>query len=309
VPRVGYFYDPIFLNHATPQWHPERSERLRAVNAELRHRGLWERLVHTDPRDATVEEISAVHDPAYVEDLASRREGYVDGGDTYLSPGSFRAACRAAGAALKAVEGLAAKEIDRAFCAVRPPGHHAERDHAMGFCLFNNVAVAARFAQKKGFPTAAIVDFDVHHGNGTQHSFEEDPSVLYISTHQAPHYPGTGSGREQGRGAGSGFTVNFPLPAGTGPEELLDLYRGPVKERLEAFEPAILIVSAGYDLRLEDPLAGIGADSDTIRGIVRAILEAAPVPAIFSLEGGYDLEALADSVSVTVEELLDFELH
>jgi acetoin utilization deacetylase AcuC-like enzyme len=210
----------------------------------------------------------------------------------------------AAGAGVVAVDGIAQKRFTRAFCAVRPPGHHATISRAMGFCLFNNVAVAARYAQSKGFAKIAIVDFDVHHGNGTQDIFYADPSVLYLSTHQSPAYPGTGSASERGVGRGLGTTFNFPFPPGSGDDDLVPVYEEKLPEILEGFAPDLLLVSAGYDLHEADPLAQLQVPTEGVRRIVRAILRAYEAPALFMLEGGYDVEALGACVAVTLETLL-----
>ena len=195
-------------------------------------------------------------------------------------------------------------EIERAFCAVRPPGHHAEAEKAMGFCIFNNVAVGARYAQKRGYKKIFIIDFDVHHGNGTQHIFEEDDTVFYFSTHQYPHYPGTGNESEKGKLKGKGFTYNMPMKHGSGDKEYFSAYNEVLPHLVKKFEPDMILVSAGYDIRAEDPLSGIRVSDEGIRGIVNGILSCAEVPVIFALEGGYDLQALGKSVLLTIKEML-----
>lgn len=231
--------------------------------------------------------------------------GYADP-DTYVSEGSLEAALHAAGAVLEAVDRVEKGEIDRAFCAVRPPGHHAEADRAMGFCIFNNISVGARHAQRAGFRKVFIVDFDVHHGNGTQHIFEEDDTVFYFSTHQYPHYPGTGSQGEKGRGKGLGATANYPMPSGSGDREYFLIYHDILPGLIRDFAPDIIMVSAGYDLLSGDPLASTRISGEGIRDIVEGILSARQVPAVFSLEGGYNLRELADSVLLTLRVLLSF---
>lgn len=226
--------------------------------------------------------------------------------DTYLSKDTFKAALHAAGSFLTAIDLCKEGKIDNAFCAVRPPGHHAEADRAMGFCIFNNVAVGARYAQEQGYKKVFIADFDVHHGNGTQHIFYGDNTVYYFSSHQFPHYPGTGNDREKGSGEGAGYTYNVPLNAGTGYKELESIYNTTLPGLVKNFDPDIFLVSAGYDLRAEDPLSAIRANDETIRAIVKGILGSKPgIPYIFGLEGGYDLDALARSVVITLEELLE----
>ncbi|MDA8079584.1 MAG: histone deacetylase [Nitrospiraceae bacterium] len=300
--KVGFYYDDIFLEHKNPPGHPESEMRLTAVIEALKRSRSWDKLIHVNPRRATADEILAVHSRSYYE-RALTFTGYFDP-DTYISPQSVEAAHFAAGAVADAVERCKSGEIDRAFCAVRPPGHHAEADRAMGFCIFNNVAVAARHARKLGYPRVFIVDFDVHHGNGTQHTFEEDDTVYYFSTHEYPHYPGTGSSSEKGKGKGEGFTRNIPMEHGAGDAEYYTAYHDILPGVVRDFSPDIMIVSAGYDVHASDPLSGLQVSNEGIRTIVRSILSSAKdLPCVFSLEGGYSLAALRESVIITVEEL------
>ncbi|MEJ2183224.1 MAG: histone deacetylase [Nitrospirota bacterium] len=302
--RVGFLYDDIFLEHETPFGHPENKERLRAILKALRESGLWDHLVHIKPRKATEDELAMVHARSHIEKMKNGR-GYADP-DTYISERSFEAALYAAGAVLEAIERCKRGEIRYAFCAVRPPGHHAEANRAMGFCLFNNVAVGARHAQKLGYRKVFVVDFDVHHGNGTQHAFEEDDTVYYFSTHQYPHYPGTGAADEQGKGRGKGATANYPMPPGSGEKEYFTVYRDILPAAVKGFDPDIILVSAGYDLLRQDPLAQVRISEEGIRNIVHGILVGKDVPAVFALEGGYNTEALGRAVGVTVRELLEY---
>jgi acetoin utilization deacetylase AcuC-like enzyme len=226
-----------------------------------------------------------------------------------MSAGSLAAAYLAAGGALAAVDAIMRGEVEHAFCAVRPPGHHAERSRAMGFCLFNNVAIAARYVQKKhGLSRVLIIDWDVHHGNGTQHSFEEDASILFFSTHQYPHYPGTGRATERGAGAGEGFTINVPMEAGDGDEEYHAIFMNILLPAADAFKPEFVIISAGFDAHRDDPLANMGltetgyADlTGLVAGIARRHAEGR---LLSSLEGGYNLTALAGSVDAHLQALL-----
>ncbi len=295
-------YDEVFLRHETPGWHPECKERLISVLNALKDSPQWSKLIHVKPRKAGFDDIETVHAQGYVQKIKGLGEGYLDP-DTYFSKGSLEAALFAAGAVMEAVERCRHGEIERAFCAVRPPGHHAEADRAMGFCIFNNIAVGARYAQKIGYKKVFIVDFDVHHGNGTQHTFEDDDTVFYFSTHQYPHYPGTGGESEHGKGKGKGFTYNIPMAAGSGDREYFSAYNDVLTRLMDTYKPDIILVSAGYDLHKDDPLAAVRVSDEGIRTIVKSILSF-PAPAVFSLEGGYDLDALAASVLITIEEML-----
>jgi acetoin utilization deacetylase AcuC-like enzyme len=206
---------------------------------------------------------------------------------------------------IQAVEKCRKGEIQSAFCAVRPPGHHAESNRAMGFCIFNNIAAGARHAQKIGYKKVFIIDFDVHHGNGTQHIFEADDTVFYFSTHQYPHYPGTGRDSEKGIGKGEGYTYNVPMPGGSGNKEYLYVYQDILPDLVNRFKPDIILVSSGYDIHNNDPLSDIRISDEGIRGIVNSILSCSSNPFVFALEGGYNLTALGESVRITVEEMLN----
>ncbi|NOY64737.1 MAG: histone deacetylase [Nitrospirae bacterium] len=302
--KVGFVYDDVYLMHRPLGFHPERPERLRAIVDVLKANSIWNELIQIKPIKAEDSLITSVHDVSYLDRVKTATPGYFDP-DTYFSEGSLEAALSAAGAVVEAIRMCKEGEIQRAFCAVRPPGHHAESDRAMGFCIFNNIAIGARYAQSLGYEKVFIIDFDVHHGNGTEHMFYEDDSVFYFSTHQYPHYPGTGSTEERGRGKGEGFTYNIPMPAGAGDSEYIDAYTIKLPELVKQFDPDMVLVSAGYDLHEKDPLAGIAVTDAGIRAIVRGILDSKEaIPFVFALEGGYNLEALARSVFTTVEELL-----
>lgn len=300
---VGLIYDDVYLSHKMPIGHPESDKRLSAILNLLKKQDVYGLLHHISPVKATDDVIALAHDPQYVKEIYSFGKGYLDG-DTYMSEGTLEASLYAVGALTKAVDVCKSGSIIRHFCLVRPPGHHAERSRAMGFCIFNNVAVAARYAQTQGFAKVFVIDFDVHHGNGTQHIFEEDDTVFFFSSHQYPHYPGTGRADETGRGKGKGFTYNAPMPAGAGDKEYLELYQNILPKLIKDFSPSMIIVSAGYDLHASDPLSATKVSTEGIGKMVQSIVSSYDCPMIFSLEGGYNLRSLAESVSVSIQELL-----
>ena len=307
--KVGFLYDDIFLKHEMPPGHPESSQRLVKILNNLKNSDDWNNLIHIKPRRADDEDILKVHTKDYFDSIRNFT-GFFDS-DTYISENSLEAARFAAGAVIEAVDRCKKGEIDRAFCAVRPPGHHAEADRAMGFCIFNNIAVGARYAQKIGYNKVFIIDFDVHHGNGTQHIFEKDDTVFYFSTHQYPHYPGTGGDSERGKEKGEGFTYNITMPYGSGDKDYFYAYRDILPRLIKNFRPDIILVSAGYDIHASDPLSGIKVTNEGLRSIVRGILlkrtttYLPSLPYVFALEGGYNLEALSESVLRTIKELLE----
>ncbi len=302
--KVGFVYDDIFLSHDTGEWHPENKQRLVHIVKALRDSDIWEKLIHIKPRLATFEEIALIHTMSYINKVKAIGSGYLDP-DTYMSKDSLEAARYAVGAILEAIDKCKDNIISRAFCAVRPPGHHAEVGRGMGFCIFNNIAVGARYAQQKGYEKVFIVDFDVHHGNGTQHIFENDDTVFFFSTHQSPYYPGTGSDREKGIGKGLGFTYNVPMQAGCGNKDYFQVYQDLLPSIINSFNPDIILVSSGYDLHMRDPLASMRVSNEGLRAIVASILRSSSQPVIFTLEGGYDLVALSDGVKLTLEEMLN----
>ncbi|MGH9162076.1 MAG: histone deacetylase family protein [Vicinamibacteraceae bacterium] len=297
-----------FQDHITPPGHPEcveRGEVMSRVAARWREQG---RAVAT-PRPVTDTELARVHDAAYVAAVAETAGRAVQlDADTYTSPQSYEVARLAAGAACQAVEH--ALDEKRAACAfVRPPGHHAERNRAMGFCLFNNVAVAAAHSLARGLSRVAIVDIDVHHGNGTQWMFYDEAQVLYLSVHQFPFYPGTGSAGEVGRGAGQGTTVNVPLEAGATDADYQRVWADVADPVLEAFRPELLIVSAGFDAHARDPLAYMRLSAAGFEAVVRALWRRAQADCegrmALITEGGYDLEALEESLSMVLRVVSD----
>lgn len=316
-------YDPIFLDHITPPNHPDQPERLRRSMEVLEALGWLERegLVLLAPRPASEDELAAVHELAYIRKVkeAARRaeEKQARGGrvshffatDTYISAKSYEAASMAAGAPLTAIDAILSGEVDNAYCLVRPPGHHAVAESAMGFCLFNNVAVAARYAlDRYGLERVMIIDFDVHHGNGTQEMFYNDPRVLYFSTHQSPFYPGTGASDERGEGEGFGTTINIPLPADTGFETFEPVFRQVMAPAADRFDPQLLLVSAGFDAHWDDPLGGMNLSTAGFAKLMGVILEEARFLCqgrlVLVQEGGYSIEAMAAGVATCLNLLL-----
>jgi acetoin utilization deacetylase AcuC-like enzyme len=308
--RVALVYGNVFLKHDIPG-HVERSERASVTYEYLRSTPLYKRLVEIAPRRASAEEITLVHTKEYyraIVALPSRECVRLDA-DTAFGPGSLAAALSAAGAVTLAVDKVAEKAIDSAFCLVRPPGHHARPARAMGFCIFNNIAIGAAYATRmRGFKRAAVIDFDVHHGNGTQEMFYDDPAVLYSSVHRWPFYPGSGLPNERGEGRGAGKTVNVPLPAMSGEEEYLEALEEKILPAVREHKPSILFISAGFDAHEADLLGGMGLTTESYGKLTRAIArlagEVCDGRIISALEGGYNLEALATSVHAHVEAML-----
>jgi acetoin utilization deacetylase AcuC-like enzyme len=320
---TALIYDPIFLEHLTPGEHPEKPERLRAVLQVLEALHWMERegLVHLSPRAANEDELALVHTPAYIKRVqhASERAARIEAEngrktqffatDTYVSARSYEAATYAAGAPLTAIDAVLQGTVDNAYCLVRPPGHHALADSAMGFCLFNNVAIAARYAiAKHGLERVMIIDYDVHHGNGTQDAFYAEPRVLYFSTHRAPFYPGTGLAEERGTGAALGTTVNVPLPAETdfGPYEAV--FRQVMAPLADRFDPQLILVSAGFDAHWSDPLGGMYLSTAAFAKLNEVILKLAHDLCggrlIMVQEGGYNIDAMAACAATCLNQLL-----
>jgi acetoin utilization deacetylase AcuC-like enzyme len=308
--RTAYVYDPIYLEHDLPS-HPENARRLRYILSVLESENVLSRLTLLPPRPATIEELERVHTAGLIEHVrkvAQAGGGYLDP-DTYATARSFDAALMAAGGVVRAVEAALTDEIDNAFAFVRPPGHHATATRAMGFCLFNNVAVAARAAQSHaGIERIFIADFDVHHGNGTQDAFAEDPSVFYFSTHQYPYYPGSGHWEEIGAGAGRGTLLNVPLPPHVGDNGYAQIFSRLVWPLVEKFQPDLILVSAGYDAHWRDPLAQMALSltgyAHLTRELVRMADQLCQGRIVFTLEGGYELDVLAYGVLNTCYALL-----
>ncbi len=301
--KVAYITDDIYLEHDTGMGHPESKLRLVAINRAIEP--LLHKLLKRSPIGVSKEILRTVHSLEHIERIedASTYGTEIDS-DTICSVDSYEAAVKAVGAGVVAIDGIKAGEFERAFCAVRPPGHHATPTQAMGFCLFNNIAITAKYAQNKGYEKVMIIDFDVHHGNGTQDTFFEDDSVFYFSSHQAFAYPGTGAEAHKGAGVGEGFTANYLVMPDSGDHEILDIYENDLPQYIDSFRPDIILVSAGYDLHESDPLAQLNVTTEGIAKIVRLILDSANIPSVFFLEGGYDVDALGENVKVTLEEML-----
>jgi len=301
--KVAYITDEIYLEHDTGAMHPESPQRLRAINTAIVP--LKNRLIFKTPISVSHNILSLVHSDKHIETIRSASEfGESIDSDTICSVESYTAASMAVGAGIVAVDGIKSGEFERAFCAVRPPGHHATPTQAMGFCLFNNIAISARYAQSVGYDKVMIIDFDVHHGNGTQDTFWEDDTVFYFSSHQSFAYPGTGAETDKGQGKGKGYTANFFMMPESRDEELLDIYENDLPPLIEDFNPDIILVSAGYDLHESDPLAQLKITTSGIRTMVRGLLDSKEIPFVFFLEGGYDVRALGENVKVTLEEML-----
>jgi len=308
--KTGIIKDKRYINHRTGSGHPESHHRLEVIYAMLEAPDMKGQFQDIPVRPAEKEELTLVHLPEYVNLVAStagRDFSRLDM-DTTTSAGSYEAALLAAGGLCQAIEMVVSGDLDNAFALVRPPGHHAEADCGKGFCLFNNVAIGARYAQVSlGIKRVLIIDWDLHHGNGTQHSFEKDPTILYFSTHQYPYYPGTGSHHEIGRGEGEGFTVNVPLSMGYGDGEFTAIFEKILKPVALEFDPDLVLVSAGFDIYENDPLGGMGVTPTGFAALTGSIMSIARAccggKMILTLEGGYDLTGLRDSVKAVIREL------
>ncbi len=308
--RTGIVKDERYMRHETSAFHPESPKRLEAIYRMLESPDMQGKFVLIEPRYAGPEEIGMIHEQWYIEVVAKtagKSHTYLDA-DTETSPESYETARLAVGGVCNAVDAVVKKEVDNAFAFVRPPGHHAEADRGAGFCLFNNVAIGAMHAiNKLGLRKILIVDWDLHHGNGTQHSFYDDPRVVYFSTHQYPYYPGTGSVQEIGRGRGKGFTVNVPLRTGPGDNEYVKIFRSILQPVALEFKPDLVMLSAGFDIYFKDPLGGMKVTPRGFACLTRIILNIADACCdgrlAVTLEGGYHVGGLTDSCKTVLNEM------
>lgn len=305
------YYHPTFLEHEAGPWHPERPDRVEHAWRHLQQTGLADRLDLVTPLPAAVEAIRSNHSQRLIDEvrLTAERGGQamVDP-DTVIMAATWQAALLASGAALQAADAVMAQG-GNAFCLHRPPGHHAEHDRAMGFCFFNHIAITAQhLVEHHGLERVAIIDWDVHHGNGTQHAFDEDPQVYFFSVHQSPHFPGTGGAKETGIGAGEGTTQNVPLTLGHGDVDYLHILRHRLRPALEDFRPQFLLLSAGFDAHLADPLGDMRVTTQGFRQMTDEVMALADQlcegRCVSVLEGGYDLEATSASIAAHLEGLL-----
>ncbi len=306
--------DERYIDHDPGAGHPESPQRLEAIYEALDQAGFAEDLIRIAPRQASVDELAMVHTLDYIERIrnTANTDFYQLDPDTSTSKGSWLAACLAAGGVFSAMDAIEGGKARNGFALVRPPGHHAEADHAMGFCLFNNVALGARYGQRiLGYEKVMIVDWDLHHGNGTQHAFYDDPSVLYFSTHQYPYYPGTGGVEQVGEGAGRGYTVNVPLTPGAGDEDFLSIFHRVLRPVALSYDPDFILVSAGFDIYKDDPLGGMNVSEKGFGDLAAFLLHIASKccqgKILFCLEGGYNLTGLKNGVLEVLKRCMEPE--
>jgi len=309
--RTGFVYHSDYLKHETGDAHPEGSRRLVQLLEYLQNNERLKELEFIEPHNPSTKWINLIHSPEYIKSIEDACKNGVEmlDADTTISQDSYQVALLAVGGVLAGVDAVVKKQVRNAFCAVRPPGHHAERERAMGFCIFNNIAVASRYIQKKhGFQKVLIVDWDAHHGNGTQSAFYQDPSVYYFSIHQFPHYPGTGKEDETGEGEGTGFTLNMPMAAGSGDVEYLEAFQSILYPAAQKFSPDFILISAGFDGHKDDPLSNLNlttAGYEKLTGIVLNLAQECCEGRLVSiLEGGYHLKAFPESVDAHLSALM-----
>lgn len=306
--KTGFAYHPNYLNHDTGPNHPERPDRLRASLSALQESEVWEQLHPIEPTPASTAQLLYAHEPTYPEYIKQHCEAEVPlTYDTSVVQASYDIALLSTGGVLCAADAVATGAVQNAFAMVRPPGHHATPNQSMGFCLFNNIAIAARYLQREhDVGKVAIVDWDVHHGNGTQDIFYEDESVFFFSIHQSPLYPGTGSSYEQGSGKARGTTLNVPVPPGSGDSEYATVFTDVLIPALQAFAPEFTLISAGFDAHYLDPLAGTEVTATGFATLTDLILAFTGGHVVSALEGGYSLEGVSESVVAHVERLFNY---
>jgi acetoin utilization deacetylase AcuC-like enzyme len=310
--KTGIIKDGRYMDHGGGFAHPESPERLAAIYTMLGSPDMAGKFTEIAPREASVEELAAIHRPSYINSVAATAGKSFTSldCDTATTEGSFRAAKLAAGGLCNAIDSVVSGSVDNAFALIRPPGHHAESNAAKGFCIFNNVAIGAMHAIKKhSTERILIVDWDLHHGNGTQHSFYDDSRVLYFSTHQYPYYPGTGALEENGRGAGLGYTVNVPLRPGADNERYLNIFRKILQPVALKFKPELIMVSAGFDIYKQDPLGGMEVTPEGFACLARVLMNVADACCrgrmVMALEGGYHIRGQAEAVKMVLQEMRD----
>ncbi|MHC4479279.1 MAG: histone deacetylase family protein, partial [Planctomycetota bacterium] len=310
--KIGFVYDDIYLQHQTPPGFPERPQRLSAIVERLKQENLLARLMRPTYSMDCLKWISTIHSTDYIErvkQICQQGKEFIDSEDVPVSQKSFDVAVAAVGGVIAAVDAVVAQKCRSVFCAIRPPGHHALKNKAMGFCIFNNVSIAAKYIQKQhNRPKVLIVDWDVHHGNGTQAAFYEDPSVLYFSVHQYPFYPGTGAADERGTGKSLGFTVNVPLPAGSDDKDYQRVFEEKLVPVVDPFQPDFVLISAGFDAHIDDPIGGMKVTAKGFARLTKMIMQLAAKHCqgriVSILEGGYNLKGLADSVEAHIRSLM-----
>ena len=307
---TGVVWDPVYLDHVTDEGHPDHPRRLKPLYWRLQDPVVNRRFTSIVPRAATDEEILLVHSPGYLKQVkaTATQSASALSADTLTCDRSYQVAALAVGGTIEAIRQVVDETLSHALVLARPPGHHAERTRAMGYCIFNNVAIGSMAARMTmGLARVMVVDWDLHHGNGTQHIFERDPSVFFFSSHQFPHYPGTGHLTETGLGPGEGSTMNVPLNRGCGDGEFAAIYQRLLVPVALAFKPELILVSAGFDIHAADPLGGMKVTPTGFAGLTRLILDVARQTCagrvVFCLEGGYDADALADSALAMIDEL------
>lgn len=311
--KTSYLYGDIYLEHKTGSFHPESTERLVSINKAIYSSGLKEKLHFVEPVKSDIDVVLLNHDENYikkVEQACLTNQRFIDSKDTEICSDSYKAAVYAVGGLIYTGDLIIDGKVVNAFCAVRPPGHHAEYNKAMGFCLFNNVAILAKYLIKNyNIERIAIIDWDVHHGNGTQNAFYSTDKVFYISLHQYPHYPGTGAESEIGKGNGKGYTLNFPMNAGNGDDEYISIFKNEIYSALSDYKPEFIIISAGFDAYYLDPLSNINITEDgyvTMTNVLLDITNKYSNDRLISvLEGGYNLAGLSSCISAHIQELLN----